>query len=98
MDELKFEWDENKNQRNIKLHKIRFETAAKVFNDPFRIERFDTSHSDDEDRYIAIGEINGSTFIVFVSYTERKEVIRLISARKATASERREYYDSKERN
>ncbi|MBQ3185304.1 MAG: BrnT family toxin, partial [Firmicutes bacterium] len=73
-------------------------TSAKVFNDHFRIERFDTSHSDVEDRYIAIGEINGSTFIVFVSYTERKEVIRLISARKATASERREYYDSKERN
>ena len=95
---MTFEWDENKNQRNFKLHNIKFETAAKVFNDPFRIERFDALHSDDEDRYITIGEINGTAFVVFVSYTDRENVVRLISARKATSSERREYYDNKERH
>ena len=48
--------------------------------------------------YIVIGEINYKTLVLYVSYTERSDVIRLISARKATASERRKYYDSKERN
>ena len=50
------------------------------------------SHSDDEDRYITIGEINGTAYIVMVVYTEREEVTRIISARKATNKERRAYY------
>lgn len=74
------------------------EEASWVFNDAFRIEYYDNDHSTDEDRYIVIGEINYKTLVLYVSYTERSDVIRLISARKATASERRKYYDSKERN
>ncbi len=87
---MKFEWDESKNTLNKEKHKISFETAALVFNDPNYIEMFDFEHSIDEDRYIAIGKVGEVLFVVF---TERTETIRLISARLATSIERRLYYD-----
>lgn len=91
---MQFEWDEEKNKKNIRNHGIDFETAARVFADPHRIEKYDNSHSDEEDRYITIGEINGTAYIVMVVYAERGETIRMISARKATSQERRAYYDN----
>lgn len=87
---LRFEWDEEKNQINQKKHKISFETAAYVFEDENYIEMYDFEHSIEEDRYIAIGCVGDVLFVVF---TERKENIRLISARLATEAERRLYYD-----
>lgn len=87
---LNFEWDEEKNRINREKHGISFETAAYVFRDEFYIEMYDFEHSIDEDRYIAIGLVGELLFVVF---TERGEVIRLISARAATESERRLYYD-----
>lgn len=87
---MKFEWDENKNKINKEKHKISFETASLVFNDPNYIEMFDFEHSIEEDRFIAIGEVGEVLFVVF---TERKETIRLISARLATNAERSLYYD-----
>ena len=87
---LNFEWDENKNIINQQKHHISFETAAYVFFDENYIEMYDFEHSTQEDRYIAIGCVNDILFVVF---TERKENIRLISARLATESERRLYYD-----
>ncbi len=87
---MKFEWDEDKNTINKEKHKISFETAAYVFDDPYYIEMFDFEHSDDEDRYIAIGKVGDILFVVF---TERKDTIRLISARLATNAERSLYYD-----
>ena len=87
---MKFEWDEDKNTINKEKHKISFETAAYVFDDPYYIEMFDFEHSVDEDRYIAIGRVSD---IVFVVFTERKDTIRLISARLATNAERSLYYD-----
>lgn len=87
---MKFEWDENKNIINKEKHKISFETAAYVFEDPYYIEMFDFEHSVDEDRYIAIGKVGD---VLFVTFTERKETIRLISARLATNIERKLYYD-----
>ena len=87
---MKFEWDEDKNKINKIKHKISFETAAHVFDDPEYIEMYDFEHSLDEDRYIAIGKIGDILFVVF---TERKDAIRLISARLATEAERRLYYD-----
>lgn len=87
---LNFEWDENKNEINKVKHKISFETATLVFNDPDYIEMFDFEHSIDEDRYIAIGKVGEILFVVF---TERKDSIRLISARLATMAERELYYD-----
>lgn len=88
--DLVFEWDENKNLINEKKHGITFEMAALVFEDPYCVEMYDFEHSTDEDRYIAIGEV---CEVLFVAYTERKDNIRLISARLATAAERRMYYD-----
>lgn len=88
---MKFEWDENKNQLNIKKHGIDFETAILVFNDLQRIEIYDMEHSINEDRYNTIGMVND---VLFVVYTKRKENIRLISARLATDIERSIYYDT----
>ena len=75
---MKFEWDEEKNQINFK-------------NDLDRIEIYDISHSVEEDRYNTIGRVNE---VLFVVYTERKDNIRLISARLATKKERSIYYDT----
>lgn len=90
---MQFEWDDEKNTMNIKKHKISFSVAKFVFNDENRIEIFDELHSIDEDRYITIGLIDQVPLVVMVVYTERGQRIRLISARKATAEERRMYYD-----
>ena len=87
---MRFEWDEDKNSINKEKHKISFEIAAHVFDDPNYIEMFDFEHSVDEDRYIAIGRVGEVLFVVF---TERKQTIRLISARLATSAERELYYD-----
>lgn len=90
---MQFEWDDEKNKTNIKKHRISFSVAKFVFNDENRIEIFDELHSIDEDRYITIGLIDQVPMVVMVVYTERGQRIRLISARKATAEERRMYYD-----
>lgn len=89
MENLSFEWDENKNVANKAKHGIDFETAALVFSDRRRVEFIDTIHSTDEERYITIGM---AYKVLFVVYTERQDVIRMISARLATAKERRLYY------
>ena len=87
---MTFEWDERKNTINKFKHKISFETASHVFDDPQYIEMYDFEHSEEEDRYIAIGMVGK---VIFVVFTERREKIRLISARLATEKERRIYYD-----
>lgn len=83
------EWDDNKNQINIRKHGISFETAALVFADEERIEYYDKLHSQDEDRYIVLGCVQG---ILYVVYTMRDEAARIISARMATSRERKIYY------
>ena len=87
---MTFEWDECKNLLNMKKHRISFETAVHVFDDPDYIEMYDFEHSINEDRFIAIGKVGDILFVVF---TERGQNIRLISARLATDAERRLYYD-----
>lgn len=86
---LRFEWDEEKAKINQRKHGISFETAALVFEDEERIEIFDEEHSGQEDRYITIGMAGE---VLFVVYTERREAVRLISARLANARERNLYY------
>ena len=89
--DLLFEWDEDKAAANIRKHGISFETAGRVFQDDSRIEIFDSLHSNDENRMLAIGMVDE---ILSVVYTERHEqTIRLISARKATKKERSMYYE-----
>ena len=89
--DLLFEWDEDKVAANIRKHGISFETAGRVFQDDSLIEIFDSLHSDDENRILAIGMVDE---VLSVVYTERHEqTIRLISARKATKKERSMYYE-----
>ena len=93
--ELKFEWDEEKDRTNQIKHGISFEAARWVFLDEYRIDVFDETHSNNEDRYITIGQSGNTLLVLFVVYTERDDTIRIISARKADAKERRRYYDRK---
>ena len=89
---LEFEWDEDKNKINFEKHGVTFQIASRVFEDNNRIEFYDEAHSDYEDRYQTIGKVRDILFVVF---TERKNNIRLISARKASLSERKLYHDHK---
>ncbi len=91
---MRFEWDDAKEKKNIIKHGIDFETAARIFADPYRIEYLDIKHSVNEERYITIGEIHDKLFVITVVYTEREDSIRIISARKATLKEREAYYGS----
>jgi hypothetical protein len=83
------EWDDVKAELNWKKHKIYFEDAARIFLDDNRIDVYDELHSDDEDRWKVIGKVRD---ILAVIYTERREKLRIISARYATKEEEEEYY------
>ena len=89
---IQFEWDEEKERKNIKKHGIDFRTAALVFGDSNRLEWFDAIHSAEEFRYITIGQISQTLIVVVVVYTERECSLRIISARLATKSEMEGYY------
>lgn len=83
-----FEWDEEKEDINFKKHGIHFKTAAKVFFDPNKLIRVDTEHSR-EKRYNILGKVGKILFVVCVFKEEN--VIRLISARLASVSEKERY-------
>lgn len=92
---LLFEWDENKARENLKKHKVSFEEAKTVFNDRFLFTFADEEHSENEQRYINIGTSAASKVLLVIhtegEVTEETLIIRIISCRKATASERRTY-------
>ena len=83
------EWDDDKADTNYKKHGIRFRVAARIFLDENRIDYYDELHSDNEDRWKVIGKVKD---ILAVIYTERREKLRIISARYATKEEEEEYY------
>jgi hypothetical protein len=87
---LQFEWDEAKSAANLRKHGVSFEESSTVFGDPQALTIYDQEHSDQEDRYVSIGFAASGRFLVVV-YTERDEAIRIISGRKATLTERRQY-------
>ncbi|MEG4274498.1 MULTISPECIES: BrnT family toxin [unclassified Microcoleus] len=87
---MKFEWDENKAAVNLSKHNISFEEARTVFDDPLYVDFYDPDHSDEEERYIIVRESQPGNLLI-VSYTERADFIRLISARKVTRVEREVY-------
>jgi uncharacterized DUF497 family protein len=91
---IQFDWDDEKENSNIEKHSIDFSTAALVFGDNNRIEKYDELHSINEERYITIGRINGATVVVMVVYTERKALTKIISARIATKREKEAYYNA----
>lgn len=93
---MRFDWDDDKEKVNIEKHGLDFSTAALVFDDYERIEKFDDIHSIDEDRYVTIGQIKEVLVIVVVVYTPRNpNIIRIISARVATKKEQEAYYGKK---
>ena len=79
---MEFEWNSEKREAN----------AVAVFLDGRRLEGFDEEHNGEEERWWAIGMVRNN--VLFVVYTERGEVMRIISARKATTDEQRAYYES----
>lgn len=91
---LRFEWDPNKEQANIRRHGIDFGIASRVFYDRQRVVLYDTRHSDDEDRYTTIGYLPQLGRMIIVMYTMRNgDSIRIISARSASKHEEEVYYD-----
>ena len=91
MNDDDFEWDETKAAQNDAAHGVSFETAKKVFEDPFAIERLDDREDYGEDRYSIIGMVDGR--ILYMAYTPRNGTIRIISARGAEPHERRRYHE-----
>lgn len=85
-----FEWDTNKAATNLAKHGVSFDEAKTVFDDPLYIDFYDPDHSDDEYRYIMIG-MSAQNRLLLVAYTERGDLIRLISAREATRVEKKAY-------
>jgi uncharacterized DUF497 family protein len=87
---VEFEWDDDKAAANLADHQVSFEDAKTVFNDPLYVDFYDPDHSYDEHRYLIVGESRQGRLLI-VSYTERGDSVRLISAREVTASERKAY-------
>lgn len=95
---MRFEWDEDKNRSNVAKHKVSFETAKSVFDDQHAVSIQDRI-VDGEERWQTSGAIDGVILIVAHTWRDEDgaEVIRLISARKATRSERRAYAENQRR-
>jgi hypothetical protein len=95
---IRFEWDARKAAANLRKHGVSFEEARTVFLDESALLRPDEDHSDDEDRFLLLG-LSGRLRTVVVCHCHRQEdeVIRVISARKASSDERRQYDDRRMR-
>ena len=87
---MKFEWDNEKAESNLKKHGVSFAEAETVWDDYFYIDLFDEEHSFEENRYLFFGESAQNRLLV-VSYTERENCVRIISVREMTPKERRNY-------
>ncbi|HHE37926.1 MAG TPA: BrnT family toxin [Candidatus Cloacimonetes bacterium] len=91
---MKFEWDTTKEKSNIKKHGITFEQASYVFADPYALNKYDNEHSDNEDRWILLGKsLKGVILLVVHTFKviDRIELVRIISARRATKQEKQSY-------
>lgn len=88
-----FEWDESKALLNEQKHGVSFDEAVTVFADPLSLTIADEAHSDEEDRFVDIGESSSGRLLVVV-YTEHGETIRIISCRLASRAERKTYEQS----
>jgi uncharacterized DUF497 family protein len=88
-----FEWDADKANRNVEKHHVSFEEAATVFDDPMFITFIDDEHSVDEERYITIG-LSRRGRLLILAHVDRKDTIRIISARRATQKEEQFYAEA----
>jgi uncharacterized DUF497 family protein len=87
---LLFEWNKNKAKKNLRKHRVSFDEAMTVFYDPLSATFDDPDSSIDEEGFITIGYSSRGQLLV-VSHTERRKTIRIISARRATAHERKKH-------
>jgi uncharacterized protein len=87
---MKIEWDLGKAKSNLKKHGVSFEEAATALSDPMGATGADPDHSTTEQRYVTFG-VSEKGRLVVVSHTEKGEIIRIISARKASKGEREVY-------
>jgi len=87
---MRFEWDKRKCKSNINKHGIDFADITEVFNLPHLVKE-DTRHDYGERRWIILGKMND--IIVIIVFTVRKNIIRIISARKANKNERKIYHE-----
>jgi len=94
---LLFEWDSGKARKNIKIHGVSFDEASTAFTDTLSLTIYDPLHSDEEERQILIGNSYKNRLLVVV-HTERGDKIRIISARKATKNEKKQYEENAKRS
>jgi hypothetical protein len=87
---MRFEWNYAKAAKNLRKHRVSFEEAVSVFYDPLAETGADPDHSQDEARFVTFGMSSAGRLLV-VSHTDREKAIHIISARRATQSERRFY-------
>lgn len=92
-----FEYDPYKAKLNLEKHKVSFETAMEVFDDPYRLCVDVSKIEQNESREMTIGTVGGQEIILAVVHTDRSGIIRLISARKAQPREKREYEEHKKK-
>ena len=91
---IKFTWDKNKASKNLEKHGVSFEEASSVFYDEFAVQFYDSGHSElEEDRFLLLGVSNKSRMLM-ICHCEKQSgnVLRIISARKATKNERKYYH------
>lgn len=88
---MRFDWNEAKARSNKAKHGVSFDEAKTVFSDPRRLTEFDVEHSAGEDRFIVIGMSVRLRVLTVVIVERHEDVLRIISARKATRAERRRY-------
>jgi len=91
---VKFEWDPDKAAQNLRKHGVSFEDASSVFGDPFAGTIRDPLHSTVEVRFVTIGMTSGERLVVLV-HTDRKDRVRIISARPATRAEKKKHEEAK---
>ncbi len=92
MSELRIEWDEAKNRENVRKHRVSFEEAATVFSDERALLLADPDHSEKEDRFVLLGlSTTLRLLVVCHCYRADDQVIRIISARKASKPEAAAY-------
>lgn len=90
--DMEFQWDNRKAAGNLRKHGIKFDEASTAFYDADAMVIHDPDHSDEEERFILLGiSSKQRSLIVCHCYRENDEVIRIISARKATRKEARQY-------
>lgn len=93
-----FEWNPGKAKQNLSKHSVSFELAATIFKDPRAISIYDEVHSDEEERWVTIGlSQNGNVLVVVHTFDELKKdlfIIRIISARKTTKKETKQYLET----